>query len=400
VDGHIVDHLYRAPPHVLWEIAETLQTPAVIYDISALRHVVREMQGDISVIPGARLNFALKACHTPAILKLLAGFGLGCDVASTGEFLLACQAGFAEISATGPAFSIEDFHAFRSAGVVVDIDSLSQLQVFGERFPSSEVGVRLRIPLAAAVTSDATFGSESRFGMKITDRRLFRIISEHDLKITRMHVHTGQTTPEAALFKIDYLLAAAEILPDVNLINLGGGLFHFYVDRSAARAVLCKIAARLERFRHDTSREIALRFEPGGALMAPCGYLVTEVRAVEEQSALGQRVVTVDASAWNVAPWHKPQVFILPDRGGEVLPGLLAGNTLYEHDFFGRDIFGRQMPLAFPACRVGDRALITAFGAYTMTNGRRFNRIPMPREFMLEDERLSELTHVDSSPGQ
>lgn len=395
MDGQTPEAMYISPPAALWDAAEAVETPALIYDICGVRHLVREMSADISMIEGAQLNVALKACHTPAILSELSDLGLGCDVASIGELRLAQGAGFKEITATGPAFSESDFEMFRAAGVVVDVDSLSQLETYAEWFPGSEVGLRLRLPLLPEFDTGAAFGEESRFGIDITDRRWLRIMTEAELKIVSLHVHTGQTTPEAAVFKLDYLLSVAEMLPGVSLIDMGGGLFHFYADRAAAQAALSRMAERVTAFRKGTERDLQLRFEPGGAILAPFGYLVTEVRAVEEQSALGPRIVTVDSSAWNFAPWHKPQVFILPENGSVPAPGLVAGNTLYEHDFFGRDIFGHQMQLLFPTCGVGDRAMITACGAYTMTNGRRFNRIPMPREFVLDEKGLSPITHVD-----
>lgn len=83
---------------------------------------------------------------------------------------------------------------------------------------------------------------------------------------------------------------------------------------------------------------------------------------------------------------------------GGLRPGRIAGNTLYENDFFARDVLGRQEELRFGECRIGDRLVITAAGAYTMTNGRRFNRIPMPSEFAMRGEELISLVHVDGAP--
>jgi diaminopimelate decarboxylase len=390
--------LYPSPGERFWQAASTVPTPALIYDFDALAHTARVIQVDIGIIPDARLNLALKACHTPAVLAWIASLGLGCDVASVGELRLALNAGFDEISATGPAFSVDDFRAFHDAGVVPDVDSISQLETYAGHFPGGDVGLRVRLPLAAHLESNATFGAESRFGIVPADKRLVRAIVESGLRVTRLHVHTGQMLPEAAVYKLEYLLAVAEVFREVDRIDLGGGLFHFYADPARARAALASMRDILGQFNRSRSRSIDLRFEPGGALMAPCGYLIVEVRALEEHPHFGERIATVDASAWNVAPWHKPQVFVLPEREGELRPGLIAGNTLYENDFFGRDVLGRQEELRFGECRIGDRLVITAAGAYTMTNGRRFNRIPMPSEFAMRGEELVSLAHVDGAP--
>jgi diaminopimelate decarboxylase len=378
--------LYPRAPAALFEHAVRLPTPAIVYDLDAIRQVVERIGADCRRIPGGKLNIALKACHTPEVLAFLAGLdlGLGCDVASPGELVLAQHAGFREITCTGPAYSASDFEAFHAAGVVPDIDSISQLRFYGQHFPGRDVGLRIRIPLPKRLESNATFGADSRFGMIITDPEIGRILETYRLTPVRLHVHTGQTTPEALVYKTNYLLEIAGALPGIHTVDLGGGLFHLYVDQRRAEAALQSVAQRVEAWNKEHARELAIRFEPGGALLAPCGYLVVEVRSVEEHPHFQTRVVTVDASAWNLAPWHKPHVVVVPEREGPALPGLVAGNTLYEGDFFGRDVLVNQHPLSFARCEVGDRLLITTFGAYTVTNARRFHRIPLPVEYALE----------------
>lgn len=377
--------LHAQPPEALFSAAAASPTPAILYDFAAIRHVVARMRADIEWIPGALLNVALKSCHTPGVLALLAGLGLGCDLASVGELGLALAAGFTEMSCTGPAFARADFAALLAAGVVPDLDSVSQIELFGRDFPGRPVGLRVRIPLPPQHESQATFGADSRFGVAAADPEVHAALGRFGLRVTRLHVHTGQMTPAALLFKARYLLTVAAAFPGVATIDLGGGLFHFYADSRAAAAACARLADLLASWSSEQGRTLALRFEPGGALMGPCGYLVTEVRAVQDHPRFG-RIVTVDASAWNLAPWHKPQIFVLPERDRPPLPGLVAGNTLYEGDFFGRDVLGRQHPLAFPPCEVGDRLVLSAFGAYTMTNARRFNRIPPPREFAIDGD--------------
>src|SRR5882757_4012716 len=128
-----VEHesLISAPPELLFRCAERVDTPALIYDLPGITDTVRRMRADIETVPGARLNIALKACHTPAVLAHLARLGMGCDVASVGELDLAESAGFTEITTTGPAFAAGDFARFRRSGIVPDVDSVSQLDIYG-----------------------------------------------------------------------------------------------------------------------------------------------------------------------------------------------------------------------------------------------------------------------------
>lgn len=392
-----VDHepLISLPPERLFRCTEWVSTPALIYDLPGITETLQRMRADIETVPGAKLNVALKACHTPAVLAHLAGLGLGCDVASVGELELATVAGFVEITTTGPAFAVSDFAHFRKFSIVPDIDSVSQLGVYGTTFPGSEVGLRIRVPLPEKLQSAATFASDSRFGVSPSDPALSGALNQYGLRVTRLHAHTGQMTPESLLYKMRYLLIVAEHYQAVQTIDLGGGFFHLYVDRARAAAAFRRIADWVTEWQQRHNRRVEFRFEPGGAVLAPYGHLVTTVRAVEHRHPVfGRRVVTVDSSAWNLAPWHKPQAIPLFATTAAPEPVLVAGNTLYENDFFGHGINGEQHPIELPPPEVGDRVLLTASGAYTMTNSRRFNRIAPPREYLFDGDDLVAATRA------
>ncbi|MBE3001062.1 hypothetical protein IDM40_20545 [Nocardiopsis sp. HNM0947] len=383
--------LFTPPSERLFALAADLATPALIYDLPGIRAGVETMRRDVSLIPDAGLNLALKACHTPAVLREAAALGLGCDVASPGELDLALNAGFAEISATGPVFTTADFDTLAEHGTTLDCDSLDQLDVYGRHRPGAEVGLRLRVDLPGALENSATFAGDSRFGILPSDPGLPRVLDRHRLRATRLHVHTGQMSPDSLRYKTRYLLTVAEHLPDVATIDLGGGFLHLYQDRASAVAAFTDVAALVTGWRERTGRPISLRFEPGGALLTPYGYLLAGVRSVEEHHpVLGTRVVTLDTSAWNLAPWHnRPQVLAL-DAERPTGPALLAGCTLYENDYFGATPAAARTVLQVPDCRPGDRLVITATGAYTMTNARWFNRIPPPQEHLFDGERMIE----------
>lgn len=381
--------LFTPPSERLFALADHLPTPALVYDLPGIRAGARTLRRDVARIPDAGLNLALKACHTPAVLRAVAALGLGCDVASAGELDLALACGFGEVSATGPVFAGDDFDTLAAHGTILDCDSADQLDAYGSRRPGADVGLRLRVSLPRALEGTATFAADSRFGLLPGDPDLARLLRRHGLRATRLHVHTGQMTPDTLRYKTRYLLTVAEHFPDVRVLDLGGGFLHLYRDRARAVAAMDDVAGLVTDWRERTGRPVALRFEPGGALLTPYGYLVARVRSVEDRHPVfGARVVTLDASAWNLAPWHhRPQVLALdgrPPRG----PALVAGSTLHEDDFFGATPAAPRTLLDVPACRRGDRLAVTATGAYTMTNARWFNRIPPPEEFLFDGERM------------
>ncbi|WP_433728177.1 hypothetical protein ACQP2Y_14275 [Actinoplanes sp. CA-051413] len=383
--GRPVPPLVRFPDAAMFRYALELPTPSLVYDLKGLRHSVGMLAADVATVHGAQLNVALKACHTIGILSELAGLGLGADVASVGEYELARAAGFARITATGPAFSIADAEKLRADGVLVDASSYEQLDALCAAFPGEPVGVRLRVPLPDEIENEhSTFGGQSRFGLLATDPRLHELLGRTGNPLVRLHTHTGQMSAAHLIFKTRYLLAVAEAFPSLHTIDLGGGFFSLYAQRSAALAALATVDRTVRQWRERTGRPMTLQFEPGGGVLGPHGYLFVSVLSAErDHPAFAADVVTVDASAWNYAPWHRPAVLPAdPDATpGEVRATLLAGNTLYENDFFGTDVRGRRSTFDLGPCAVGDRLVLTASGAYTSTNRRWFNRLEPPGEY-------------------
>jgi diaminopimelate decarboxylase len=376
-----------APPsgELVRAVAER-ETPALTYDLDGLARSLSVLLDDVAQIPGAKLNFALKACHTPTVLRNIALCGLGADVASIGELELAREAGFKHITATGPSFLDEDFHLLADAGVTLDASSWYQLDQLCRSRPGSEVGVRLRVPLPPGIDDGVTtFGANSRFGLLATDPRIARTVADNGCTLVRLHTHTGQMSPEHLVYKAKYLLAVAEAYPTIRTVDMGGGFLGLYVSRSKAMAAMSHVGGLVRDWQKRTGRPIALEFEPGGGVLAAHGFLtVTVISAESNHEALrAAQVLTVDSSAWNLAPWHRPQVLALGRSDGEsVVRTLIAGNTLYENDFFGTDVLGNRRYFELEECVPGDTLLLTASGAYTVTNARIFNRLPLPAQYV------------------
>lgn len=384
----------QAPTPQLVAQAAELPTPSLVYDFDGLRATIATIQEDISCIPGAQLNLALKACHTPEVLHELSRLGLGSDVASIAEFRLASKIGFAPITATGSSFTATDLAELASANVIPDVNSVDQLEDMAPHLPGNAVGLRVRVDLPPALRiGDATFGANSRFGIEPLNPALSRVLERFALRVTRLHTHTGQMTPRHFLYKLIYLLKLSEFFPSVTDIDVGGGFFHLYASRSSAKQAFREASRLLSEFADRTGRELTLQFEPGGCLLAPHGFLVTTVTAAEYQHDWEAELITVDASAWNLAPWHKPQVIPLTAKQEDEvrLNTYVAGNTMYEKDFFGTDPHGTIPSYELPKLKARDKVMLTASGAYTMTNYRRFHLLEPPTEYVYADGALCQL---------
>ena len=74
-------------------IAAEYPTPFHLYDEAEIRRRAAELNAAFAWNPGFKEYFAVKATPNPAILRILAECGCGCDCATGVELLLADRAG-------------------------------------------------------------------------------------------------------------------------------------------------------------------------------------------------------------------------------------------------------------------------------------------------------------------
>ncbi|WP_172328726.1 diaminopimelate decarboxylase [Mangrovicoccus sp. HB161399] len=223
-------------------LARKVGTPA--YAIRAPR-VGEKLRGLHRAMAGAlepagldhRIYYAIKANRTPQFLSWLAAQRLcGADICSPGELLHALSCGFREedISFTGTSLGRGDI-AFlaRFDRLAVNFDSLSALERFGALCPGREVGLRINpdrgIGYGGSEMLQYSGIEATKFGIYL-DRmpEALEIAARHGMKITRLHFHAGcgYLDREAEQFAavLDASRAFIDMLPDLKLVNIGGGL--------------------------------------------------------------------------------------------------------------------------------------------------------------------------------
>nr|BAO20196.1 putative diaminopimelate decarboxylase [Sphaerisporangium sp. SANK 60911] len=357
--------------------AEALpRTPALLWDLEGLRRHALHLV-EVFGAYGIDVNLAMKSCSSVEVVRTLAELGLGADAASVYELEWAREAGFREISACGPGFTVADLPALRATGALLDAVSVRQARAMLSAPGTRRLGLRLRVPMPPALVSPTTKGRDSRFGVELTED-LADELRSGPAKISRLRVHTGESTSLTLGFRAAYALACARLLGGVDALNLGGGFLRLARRPKALEEALLQLAPLFEEPAAEGER-YRVTVEPGGALVADHAYLVTDVLDVEEHPSRG-RLVTVDASAWNVAPWSKVTFHVLGGAAGSE-PATIAGPSLYELDMFThRSDEGRyRFPLG--RCAPGDRLVGTSVGSYTMTNGRSFHGLPLPAQY-------------------
>ncbi|MFF2652672.1 alanine racemase [Streptomyces sp. NPDC058045] len=374
-------HLIGGPSEAVLTAAAEVPTPAVVYDLDHISRTVRQLRDDVSGIPGTGILFAVKANRFPPVLSHLAALATGADVASRAEYEAAAAASMRPVTATSPGLTGSEMSELAANGVLVDLCSRSQLQDYARCAGSrgTAIGLRVRVPVAPVERAGAGI-AWSRLGVDPSDRELHRLLAEHELRVTRLHAHTGELmTARRAEQLLAALLHCTDLFPHVTTVNIGGGLASLYADPRQAEDAWQRIGALLREHAERSGRRLALVVEPGMLLTALAGYLVVTALAVEQHPS-GTAVVTVDGSGWSLLSWTAPRlVGQLPARDTARFPYSVGGSSCYEEDYLVRHTEATEI-------RPGDRLVLNAAGAYVTSMARAMHGSPAPFETAVSEK--------------
>jgi diaminopimelate decarboxylase len=288
---------FEAPVEALREIARRYGTPAYAYDLRRVRAQAARLRDHLP--PSVEVLYSLKANASLGLCGVLAGCGLGADVASPGELLTASAAGFPpeRIFLTGPDKSPAVLAALAAApGVTLSLDSVSELRLFAEQGRRYRAVLRLRPDFCSHAGCAA--GPDSRFGLTADDLpRCREFLDAPGVEVIGFHVFAGsQVLPLEAIAHhfesgLDQALRAAGSLgvaPQV--IDIGGGFGVPYAPEDRE----LDLAAVGQLFRSLVARAAPARLvvELGRYLVAQAGWYLTAV--IGEQTHHGRRAVVVD----------------------------------------------------------------------------------------------------------
>ena len=267
-------------PEQAREVRERFGTPCYVYDRAALEAAARRALAFPAPF-GLTLRYAMKANPSRGILTLFRDLGLHVDASSDHEVERALRAGFApaaiQLTSQVPSPRLAEH---LSRGVLYNACSLHQLDALGRVAPGREVSVRMNPGLGSGATNRTnTGGPASSFGVwheYLEDVKT--LAKRYDLRITRLHSHIGSgTDPEVWKHCTRLTLDLAARLPEVRLINLGGG---FKVGRMPGEPTVdladvgAHVRAELLAFHERDGRELHLEIEPGTYLVANAGAVV------------------------------------------------------------------------------------------------------------------------------
>lgn len=273
------------------------RTPFYSYDTQLLQQTLTAIRDTIADAPHFHVHYAVKACATPGILRLIAAAGLGADCVSGGEIERAADCGFApaDIVFAGVGKSDQEINTALRLGIsCFNVESLPELEVINELAAAqgkvANVAFRINPNVDAHTHAKITTGlNENKFGLAMEDMlpAIRRAQELPAVKYVGLHFHIGSQITELEPFEnlvqrvneLQNVLDAEGIRTE--WINVGGGLGVNYAQPE--EDPIPDFAGYFRVFKE----KLALRpgqqvhFELGRAVVAQCGSLICRVLYVK-----------------------------------------------------------------------------------------------------------------------
>jgi diaminopimelate decarboxylase len=270
--------------------AEKFGTPLYVYHAEKIEQQYQNLCAQFESTQ-TKFFYACKALTNIHILKVIKDMGCNIDCSSINEVRLALHVGFLpnNILYTSNSVGFDEISTAVELGVNVNIDSLSNLEKFGQAFGGTKaIGVRIRPDVMAGGNLKISTGHvKSKFGIPLTQLDALKLIQEnYKINIHTLHIHTGSEIKDVAVF-----MKSAEVFdtllphfPTVNVLDFGGGFKVPYApgehgtDMAQLGAEVNKVIKQLsEKF----GRQFTAWFEPGKYMVSEAGFFIAKVNVLK-----------------------------------------------------------------------------------------------------------------------
>jgi diaminopimelate decarboxylase len=367
--------------------AESFGTPLYVYNADRIVQQFQQLKQAFST-SNVRIFYACKALTNINILKLIRQSGCQVDCSSVNEARLAIHAGFPaeQILYTSNGIGFSEIEEAVSLGININIDSLSNLEKFGQRYGHSyPVGIRLKPNIMAGGNLKISTGHEkSKFGIPIEQiQEVISLMNRYQIQIAGLHIHTGSEIKDVSVFMqvTDLFFDLIPSFPELKFLDLGGGFKVPYKDDDTATDIRLlgeKIRGFEEKITQTYQRSFEIWFEPGKFLVSEAGYFITSVNVLKVTSATTFAGVN---SGFNhlIRPmfyesYHRIRNISNPDAP---LQHYTVTGNICETDTFAWD-------RAIPEIREGDLLVFDNAGAYGFEMSSNYNSRYRPAEVLIK----------------
>ncbi len=275
-------------------LTKKYDSPLYVYETAKMKEQFKKLKDAFKGVD-LKINYACKALTNINILKFFKGLGSGLDAVSIQEVQLGLKVGFKpkDILFTPNCVSMDEINEAVELGVRINIDNLSILEQFGDKYGNKvPVGIRVNPHVMGGGNAKISTGHiDSKFGISIYQMpHLLRVIEANNVQIDGIHMHTGSDILDVEVFlrAASILLDTAKNFKDLKYIDFGSGFKVPYKadDYSTDIAEFGQELTKwVKKFIKEYGREVTLMFEPGKYLVSEAGYFLVKVNVLKQTLA-------------------------------------------------------------------------------------------------------------------
>ena len=284
-------------------LAKKFGTPAYCYSYSKLEENINNFKENFKSF-SPLICFSVKSNTNLNIIKEIKKFGLGADVVSKGELMLALKAGVnpSKIVFSGVGKTSEEISfAIEKKILLINAESKSEIKEINKiakrKKKIVQVGIRLNPNTDAKTLKQISTGkSENKFG--VNSKKFYELIkyceNSKNISLQCLSVHIGSQILDHKPYE-RMLKAVSNIINKTKykfkFIDLGGGMGISYSDK-IKKLNYKKYNSAIRNFlkKHDTK----IIFEPGRSIIGNTGTLISKIIYIKDGGA--KKFVILDAA--------------------------------------------------------------------------------------------------------
>lgn len=378
----------------LTEIAEFFGTPTYVYSKATIErhwHAFDQAAKDVPHL----ICYAVKANSNLAVLNVLAKLGSGFDIVSKGELARVLKAGgdANKVVFSGVGKSADEIaYALDKKIYCFNVESPAEL----DRINEIALVKQCKAPISLRVNPDVDAGThpyistglkENKFGINIEDAEALYCYAATlpGLEIKGIDCHIGSQLTALAPFvdAIDRVLLLVDKLKIAGIklshIDVGGGLGVTYDGETPPNpaAYADVIVKKLQPY------NVTVVFEPGRAIMANAGVLLTKIEYLKHNHDRNFAIVDAAMNDLLRPALYQAWQAVVPVVENNEAPAKeydIVGPICETGDFLAK---GRTL-----AINSGDLLAIRSSGAYGFTMSSNYNSRPRVAEVMVDGKNM------------
>ena len=374
-------------------IAKKYGTPTYCYSYQQLKNNINNFKKSFSSF-SPLICFAIKSNTNINLIKEIKNFGLGADVVSMGELMMATKAGInpKKIVFSGVGKTSQEInYAIDKKILLINAESESEIKEIDKiaklKKKKVKIGIRLNPNTDAKTLSQISTGKkENKFG--VNDKKFVKLVNycknskNIDLKCLSVHIGSqilNHKPYEKMLKVIDKIINKANY--KFEFIDLGGGMGISYNDNSK-KLNYKKYNIAINKFLKIHKSKII--FEPGRSVIGNTGSLISKVIYLKKSER--KDFVILDAAMNDLM---RPALY---GASHKILPSLKTNkNSKKTYEFVGpicesTDKFATLKK--FQELKEKDLIVMRDVGAYGMSLSSNYNIRPKPLELLIKGSKI------------